>query len=197
MNDSELNGLLREHRVPERAWEELAADTVRLAQSAASHGARRGTSPHGRRWKPAFALWAVGAAACVLAGFFVDHWHARRVQSVEVAAARKIFSELNALFPNQIESVVLEGATPRLALANKAFADKGAPLFIRLCGDSGCQRVITYSGQRVTLNGESCEVLLDSRGHVIVTGERFVWSSGDVTKARGGYRIQAAPLEML
>ena len=142
------------------------------------------------------ALWSVGlATACVLFVLALNHWRADRTEpNNDLADAQKLFSELNALFPNQLAAVVFDGSTPRLVLAEQASANQGAPIFVRLCGAQGCQRVITFSGQRVSLNGESCEVLADARGHVIVTGERFVWSSGDGSSAQGGYRIEAATL---
>ena len=98
------------------------------------------------------------------------------------------------MFPNQLEAVVLDGSTPRLVLAEYPASGKGAPLFVRLCHGRGCQRFITYSGGRVSLNGENCEVLLNAQGNVIVTGERFAWSSGDGPASSGGYRIEAGVL---
>jgi hypothetical protein len=208
VNDSELNDLLHRARVPERPdaqWTELQEDTVRRLTDVATSGqsaANRSpdqmaalcrdaaTERWGRiRWWPTL---IGGATACVLFIFAFNHWHTGRVEpSRDLADARKLFSELNALFPNQLEAVVFDGSTPRLVLGEQAY--KGTPLFVRLCSAQGCQRVITFSGQRVPLNGESCEVLVDARGHVIVTGERFAWSSGDGATT-GGYRIEAATL---
>ena len=204
MNDSDLNELLRRARVPERsehAWKELAGDTVRglnLRRDQVDGLALRGHALAARAHLPGkrIALWsAVFATACVLIALALNHWRADRTEpNNDLAAAQKLFSELNALFPDQLEAVVFDGSTPRLVLAEQTSQHKGTPIFVRLCGAQGCQRVITFSGQRVSLNGESCEVLLDARGHVIVTGERFVWSSGDEPSAQGGYRIEAAML---
>jgi hypothetical protein len=193
VNDSELNDLLRQARVPERSeqeWKESAEDTVR-ALNHRRDKLDRLARPRAQR----IVLWSVGlATACVLAGFFFGQWRAgRNAPQNEIADARKLFAELNAMFPDRLQAVVLDGTTPRLVLAEKISGEQGPPLYVRLCGARGCQRVITYSGQRVSLNGETCEVLLDARGHIIVTGERFAWSSGDKTLA-GGYRIEAAPL---
>ena len=124
-----------------------------------------------------------------------DRLAALRVQSNDVAGAQKLFSELSEMFPNQLEAVVLDGSTPRLVLAEKTSENKGTPLFVRLCGAQGCQRVITFSGQRVLLNGESYEVLMDARGRVIVSGDHFVWLSGDGAPVHRGYRIEATQLE--
>ena len=218
MNDSELNDLLRRARVPARTaeeWKELAGDTVRTLTSTLAGDIKAGrvaprapfrTQPHvsGARGATRPALWPwrsvarwafAGATACVLCVLALNRRHADRIEPHnDVAEAQKLFSELNALFPNQLEGVVFDGSTPRLVLAEQTSQNKGTPLFVRLCGSHGCQRVITFSGQRVSLNGESCEVLVDARGHVIVTGERFVWSSGDASSSPGGYRIEAATL---
>ncbi len=194
MNDSELNELLRRARVPERTdeqWSELQADTV-AGLALRGHALAARAHPPVKR----IALWSVGlATACVLFVLALNHWRAARTEpNHDLADAQKLFSELNALFPNQLEAVVFDGSTPRLVLAEQTSANQGTPIFVRLCGAQGCQRVITFSGRRVSLNGESCEVLADARGHVIVTGERFVWSSGDAASSPGGYRIEAATL---
>ena len=204
MNDSELNELLRRARVPERTgeeWNELQADTVRRL----NHGrgkvdglALRGHALAARAHPPLhrIARWSVGlATACVLFILALNHWRTGRVEPHnDLANAQKLFSELSALFPNQLEGVVFDGSTPRLVLAEQTSTSRGTPLFVRLCGAQGCQRVITFSDRRVLLNGVSCEVLMDARGHVIVTGERFAWSSGEASSSTGGYRIEAAAL---
>lgn len=196
MNNSKLNELLRRAAVPARTeaeWQELAGDTMRsLAASRENAVFARGAArrPHRTPWLLGLGL----AAACVLAGFFLGHWRSElQAQRAELADARKLFAEISMMFPDQLQAVVLDGAAPRLVLADKISGDQGPPLYVRLCGAQGCQRVITYSGQRVSLNGESCEVLLDARGRIIVSGERFAWSSGQTTLA-GGYRIEAATL---
>ena len=197
MNDSELNELLRQARVPERTseqWDELQAGTVRGLASTRSEGSEMGRGATRPGWRLAAAWAFAGATACVLLFFAFGHRRASRVEpDNDLADARKLYSELNTLFPNQLEAVVFDGSTPRLLLAEQPSGNKGAPLFVRLCGAQGCQRVITFSGQRVSLNGESCEVLVDARGHVIVTGERFAWSSGDAATT-GDYRIEAGAL---
>ena len=198
MNDSELNDLLRRAHLPGRSdaeWQELAEDTVRASLNRGPDKLD-GLAPRAHSPARSFVLWSLGVAtACVVLGLAISHWPSRNESSRnELADARKLFSELSALFPNQLEGVVFDGSTPRLVLTEKTSENRGTPIFVRLCGAHGCQRVITFSGQRVSLNGETCEVLVDARGHVIVTGEHFAWSSGDGAAAQGGYRIEAAPL---
>jgi hypothetical protein len=199
VNNSELKELLRRVHVPERKseeWKELSDNTLRGLRASLFAEGGRGQVALAPSRRKSFALWAAGlATACIVAGFFFGHWHAgRNSRRDEIADARKLFAELSSMFPNQLEAVLLDGSTPRLVLAEKTSANQGVPIFVRLCGAGGCQRVITFSGRRVALNGETCEVLLDARGHVIVTGDRFAWSSGDTAALPGGYRIEAAPL---
>lgn len=198
MNDRELNELLQRTLVPERSeheWKEFADDTVRRLNSTPTENIKAGRVAPRPTWRFVATWTFAGATACALFVFALNHWREGRIEPRhEIADAQKLFSELSALFPNQLEAVLIDGATPRLVLAEQISPDKGTPLFVRLCGAQGCQRVITFSGQRVSLNGESCEVLVDARGHVIVTGERFVWSSADAAARSGGYRIEAATL---
>ena len=194
MNDSELNDLLSRARVPERSeaeWKDFSDGTlrqVRLSLSAQGGGGLL-------RDRRSMTAWASGCAVvCVLIALAC--WRSGRTKpNNNVAGAQKLFSELSEMFPNQLEAVVLDGSTPRLVLAEKTSENKGTPLFVRLCGAQGCQRVITFSGQRVLLNGESYEVLMDARGRVIVSGDHFVWLSGDGAPVHGGYRIEATQLE--
>ena len=204
MNDSKLNELLQRVRVPERQpeeWQELTNDTMRAMRlSLSAHGERvRGEVSLSRPRFKSIALWTFGCAtACVLAGFILGHWHARlETRRDEIADARKLFSELSALFPNQIEAVILDERGPRLVLAEQPAPRHGAPIFVRICTARGCERVVTFSGRRVLMNGESCEVLLDVRGNVIVAGERFAWSSSEPATRTRGFQIEAAQLSAL
>jgi hypothetical protein len=193
VNDSELNEMLRDAQVPERSteeWRRFSEDTMwMLGQSA---GPLAGPSAHPPRLR--LAWWVTGfAGACIIIGISIAHWYARRAGN-EIADARKLFGELNAVFPDRLEAVMLDSSSPRLILADKPFSNSGAPIFLRICGSRGCQRVITFSGQRVRVNGENCEVLLDARGGIIVTGDTFAWSSAENGTRAGHYRIHAAPL---
>lgn len=201
MNDAELNRVLLGAHLPERSakdWNESAQDTARAAlmasQSPVSHQNTYSCSEVRKRNQ--FGFWAAGiATACIVVGFMFGHWHAERSQRRdEVAEARKLFNELSAMFPNQLEAVVLDGSAPRLQIAETPHAGRGTPLFVRICGKTGCQRVITFSGERVRLNGGVYDVLVDARGHIIIAGESFAWSSAERTSRTGGYQIEAAPL---
>ena len=204
MKNSELSGLLQRARVPERSaegWSELASDIMREVGRGVVPASKRDGAPGGSRVRrPHLALkrlaWTLGfATACVLLGFVLGHWQSGRDKTRnEIAEARKLFTELNAMFPNQLEAVTLNGLTRQLILAEKPMANQGTPLFVRICGPRGCQRLITFSGQHLQMNGENCEVLVDGSGGIIVTGETFAWSSTDAASRAGRYRIQATSL---
>jgi hypothetical protein len=204
VSDSKLNGLLRRLTVPERSemeWKEAAEKTMRkIAGVCHSRGPFGELPPVSSQYRVSaswrLARWTAGVAtACVIVGFILGQWHGRRgVRRDEVAEARKLFSELNVIFPDQVKAVVLDGSSPRLTVADAPQPNRGIPLFVRVCGRSGCQRIITFSGERVRLNGGDCDVLLDAAGNIIIIGERFVWSSAGQNSRNNGYRIQAAPL---
>lgn len=202
MNNSELNELLQRSRVPERKpeeWQEFANDTMRAVRSPVSAHAVSGEVLRSRPGFKSIALWAFGCAtACILAGFIFGQWHGQRERSRdEIADARKLFLELNAMFPNQIEAVVLDERGARLMLAERAVPRNGAPIFVRICTPRECERVVTFSGQHVRINGQSCEVLLDARGNVIVAGEHFAWSSGERATRTDAIQIEAVQLSAL
>ncbi len=193
MNHQELNELLRSAQVPERTpayWEQFPQAVV--------DGLRRPNRPTieptapGIRW-----VWGVGlAAACLALGFFIgfQRGHAVGFSAAELAQNRKIYHELAALFPGRLQAVVLDGHGSQLVLAAEAQPPASGPLLVQICHDGTCRRFITFSGQRVALNGETFEVLSDARGNVMVVGERLVWTSGEPRKAAAGYRIRATAL---
>lgn len=193
MNDSELNDLLQQARVPERSaeeWTGLAADTTRQLQR------RQQSVPTQSRAVWPRLAWGLGlATVCVLIGFLVGQQRAdRETRLDEIAQARKLFAELSETFPNQLQTVVLDGKSPQIVLADRPLTNRGTPLYVRLCATNGCQRVITFSGERVPLNGEQCDVLVDANGRVIISGERFVWSSGEQVAGNPALRIEATLL---
>jgi hypothetical protein len=116
-------------------------------------------------WPGALAL----ATACVVIALGIGGW-ARSRQPQRTDSAR-IYREVAALFPNQVRAIVTDEHGVRLVLADQADVPRSPALLVRFCQAQRCRSVITFSGQRVRLNGESVEVLVDGRGNVLVVGE--------------------------
>lgn len=189
----ELNALLRTARVPERPaeyWEGFPQTVIRQLRQPAGPPVERAMRRHS--W-----AWGLGlAAACLALGFFAGfrRGHAAGFSAAELAQHRKIYRELAALFPGRLQAVLLDRNGSQLVLAAEAQLPASAPLLVQICHDGRCRRFITFSGQRVALNGETFEVLSDARGNVLVVGERLAWTSGEPGKAADGYRIRATAL---
>jgi hypothetical protein len=111
------------------------------------------------------------------------------VDSPEVA--RKCFQEIQPLFPHQLQAIVFDRQGARLVLAETADVPVSPPLYLKICGPKGCQQFVTFSGQQIRVNGEVCDVLLDSQGNVLVVGGQLVWSSSKPAGKAGSYRIEA------
>jgi len=217
MIDRELKEVLKRATVPEREadyWEHfperVRAEIQRRNQAA---GAQRSPGvpgsagiSAGAAWswasvwrllgsKPAFAL---GAAAVYLAlGLLVGFWKGHRApgDDPQLAAVRKYFHEIEALFPNQLQAIIFDERGTHLALAREPNLPASPPLYLRICGPDGCQRFITFSGQQIRVNGEVCDVLADHQGNVLLVGPQMVWSSAQAGPKAGRYTIEARPLQ--
>ncbi|MGN6555170.1 MAG: hypothetical protein ACTHLW_15800 [Verrucomicrobiota bacterium] len=207
MKNQELEQMLKIARLPEREesyWVRFPGQVMTKIQERAA-GVRSLPRRHslaplfatllgGLRLKPVFALALAGV--CVGLGFVFGLWTANHSSenATQLAVVRKYYQELEALFPNQIRAVIFDAHGARLELAERADVPVSPPLFLRIGGPQGCQEFVTFSGQSIRIHGESCEVLLDQRGDVLLVGERSVWSSSEPRGKAGAYRVEAGPL---
>ena len=192
-DDPNLDELLKRLRVPERSpgyWEYLPKRILARieAQSARQRQPRR----------LSFLAWGLGlATACLAIGLTVGAWWSNRngetLHAAQLAESQKLFQEVAAMFPNRLQSIVVDRAGVRLELSDTENIPESTPLLLSVCKGRVCQRIITFSGQNVNIDGQSCEVLADGKGHILLVGPRFVWSSAEPT-SRGPYRIHAEPL---
>lgn len=199
MNDSELNRLLQSAAEPSRPaeyWEDFPNKVAsRLAGAPASRPQRAPAEP--RRvalgW---FALGAGMATACLLLTFaFLSGRERLEFTPNDLTVMRKYLQEVEALFPNQVQAVVFEQQGPRLVLADRASVPDNVPVYVRICDGNGCRSFLTFSGQQIQLKGETVDVLVDARGHVLLVGSRLIWSSEDPKHQADSLRIVARALD--
>ena len=199
MIDSELDKLLKSASVPARPadfWE----DFPRQVRLALGHSARdsapweRQGSRHLTPMRWAFAAAVVGV--CILISLGIGFWRREPLAPTasELVTARIYLREMEGLFPSQVKAIVFEPSGPRLELAERADVSPALPVLVRICGPDGCRSFLTFSGQRIRLDGDWLDVLVDARGHVLVVGAKLAWTSGDAAARIGAYRFAARAL---
>ncbi len=190
MNDAELNQLLKSAKVPGRGGGHWAEFPNRVG-AALRVGRVSPTGQHSFWPKLAWGLSLAGA--CVLIGFVIGHWRGARATQVaqKFLQSEKLIHEVRAMFPNQVQAVILDKDGMQLVLAEKADVPDSPAIYLNICGPDGCRQIITSSGQQIRLNGEVCDVLADARGNIILAGSRLIWSSESHATSMGGYRIEA------
>lgn len=196
MNTADLERILRSVAAPERDaeyWEGFPAGVTRRLRLEPD-----GTAPRSARRPFAALIWGLGlATACLVAGFAVSFWNDRRTRAEppELVALRTCFREIETLFPNQVQAIVIDEQGLRLVLAETANVPRSPPLFVKICGPAGCQRFLTFSGQQIRVNGETYEVLADGDGGIILLGANSVWASTQRAAMKAGYEVEARSLE--
>jgi len=180
MNNSELDHILKSSTAPERParyWEEFPAKVM-----ARTHWRER-PAPAPRKGALASAWLRFAAVGCCLA--MVGAWIAigyrpqdsLRITDQQMEIAAKYLREIAPVFPNQVQGIVIDSQSSQLILAGAADVPKSAPLLLRIPDAQGFRNYVTFSGQQVRFNGETCEVLLDRRNNVLLVGQDRVWSS--------------------
>ncbi len=196
MKNSDLDHLLKRAKTPEPAPKFLE-DLPRRVQRGIDRDLRDSNeTPTLLHLLLRRAMPLAAAAACIILGFI---WGANSrqdqgVQSPELAEARACWREVAALFPNQLQSIILDAQGSRVALSEKADQPLAAPIYLKLCDGKDCRRFITFSGQQIKVNGESFEVLIDRVGEVLLVGEAHVWNSANASEPLGAYKVFAQSL---
>ena len=168
----DLDKLLKSARVPERSpgyWEYFPTRVT--AQLAAAPAAVTQ-----RSWLP----WATGlAAACValVVGILVGRLCESANSPRRLAEAAdtggmyaQLYRQIEALFPNQVQAIVVDQRGVQLVLSDTANVVRSQPLLVQACRQDDCRHVITFSGQQVKINGDTWDVLVNGQNHVIVAG---------------------------
>ncbi|MGO8927662.1 MAG: hypothetical protein ACLQU3_12315 [Limisphaerales bacterium] len=209
MKDAELNEVLKRATVPEREadyWERfpgrVMAELERRGQVAPAPAKTHASSA--LAWTGALrmllsrsALAAGVAVVCLGLAFFLGFRRGQRSLSddSQLAAARKYYHEIEALFPNQVQAIVFDQRGTRLVLAQEPNVPASPPLYLKVCGPKGCQRFVTFSGQQIRISGDVCDVLADGRGEVLIVGRQLVWSGTEAVAEGGSYQVEARALE--
>jgi len=207
VTNNELDQWLKAAKVPEREnsfWENFSQNVIRRIGSESriqtfSGENRLKTELQTSLRRPGlnFALWGIGlATVCLVIGFWFGfrNGHSRGNEE-QLAVARKYFQNIESLFPNQMRAIVFENGQARLLLSEKPDVPTSAPLFVKICSGKNCRSLVTFSGQRIQINGELFEVLSDRKGEILLVGNNSIWSSGDPQRLKNR-SIQAQTLEL-
>lgn len=203
MNNRELDNLLRSAPVPERPpdfWENLPKQITKRLGEQERRDVMRSTNGAKRQARLMPVLWGVGlATACLALGFFWGLGRGRTISITEkqIAETKQYYEQVSGLFPNQLRAIIFENGKPQLVLSDKADVPNSPAILIKVQQPEGVRSFVTFSGQRIRLNGEECEVLVDTQGHVFLLGKNWLWSSAETGKQNEPYRIQAKALGSL
>jgi hypothetical protein len=186
MNNRQLDELLRKAKAPntpQTYWEEFPGDVTRAIGSSLGRAKvePRAATP-GLRWVLSLGL----AAACVVAAFLIGYGAGTKSShtSMSVASVEKCLKEVETMFPNQVRAIVFTKDGPQLLLSENADVPMSSPVWVKVCDSKGCESIVTFSGQRVPIKGELCDVLVDSKQNVLVVGQQEFWPGGMPAKTK-------------
>jgi hypothetical protein len=206
MRNDELESLLKSVPAPERSNEYWETFPGRV-QTKIDQRPNRAAGASIRTWSfedSPYSLLSrlrIGAVAglaftCLALLLTSIFWHTSKPMATpeQIAAAGKYFREIEALFPHQLQAIAFDRSGAHMILSDQPDVPVSPPLYLRICADNQCRSFVTFSGQEIRFNGETCQVLVDRQGGVMVVGEQWVWSSSNAGDAAGPYRIAASPL---
>jgi len=159
-------------------WAEQIKDVREDDKPRSALGGRR---PGDWGWAVSGQSWlarALGAAACVLLAFALGYWHGRAGHA-DLLQNADVVRETLALFPNRVRAIVEDERGLNLVLSDSDNVPVSAPLYIRVSGGGRDASYLTFSGQEITIAGQTVTVLADTHGGVILAGNHFLWSATD------------------
>jgi hypothetical protein len=211
LKNSELEELLKTaglSKPKDDYWHQFATrvtEQIRLREVSRSLEAERRPLP--RQIEDAFYIFQLvrkrvmtlailAGCVCVSVGalLLIRNAEHRRGNEQQLADARKYYEEIATLFPNQLRAIILDPAGAHLELAAAPTVPSSPPIYVKICERSSCRRFITFSGQRIRIGGQICEVLMDRQGAVLLVGESWIWSSSEPGDRSRAYRIDAKAL---
>jgi hypothetical protein len=198
MNNSELENLFKSAPVPDRSpeyWEQFPTRvTSQLKEQSPAPGVISQLRPKHFWLTPALCGGFGLAVACLMVGFFLGYWKGSGLSKRQLASMQESYHELEELFPNQVQAIIFEGREVRLVLAERPEVPSSTPIAIQVTQKNSQRKFVTFSGQQIQINGETCEVLADAQGHIILLGKNWVWSDAGGQLHHEPYRIEARKL---
>lgn len=195
MKNKDLDNLIKAATVPEPTpgfWDDLPA-AVRRESNRAQPSVIE--TPTVRRLFPAFLRPLAFATICIAIGFIWGNSRRSTLLDSELSEAQIVWTETASLFPNQLQSIVIEKTGMQVNLSDLPNQTIASPIFLKLCAGNQCSRFITFSGQQIQFNGEQFEVLVDHRGEVLLVVANQVWISSSHSSRLGEYRVAAQRLQ--
>jgi hypothetical protein len=112
----------------------------------------------------------------------------------DVAGDRQILRQMQQLFPNQVDAVVVENGKVELSIAQNPTVGSDQPVVVVFKRGEDSIKVLSYSGHRIclALGGEhNCfDILATPAGGVILEAENQVWLSSNHPVV-AGYSVRA------
>jgi hypothetical protein len=146
-----------------------------------------------------FWRWTTGMLAIALAVALTwQMWPHPSSSREDVAADQKVLQQMQALFPHQVNAVVVENGKVDLSVTQSPAVGSDQPIVIVFRRDDKIIRVLSYSGHHVCLplgGREHCfEILATTNGGVILEEADNAWLAANKPEI-AGFSVQAQSLE--
>jgi hypothetical protein len=194
VNDDELQRHLSHLKTPE------VSDTAReRARFRATLALNRAEVAQGAERAVVFWRWTTGVLAIALAGALTWQMWARPASPREdIAADQKVLEQMQALFPRQVNAVVVDNGKVDLSVTQSPAVGSDQPIVIVFRRDDKIIRVLSYSGHRVCLSlggRDHCfEILATASGGIILEEADKAWLAASKPEI-AGFSVRAQTLE--